>query len=667
MAMTHHFPTSVTKGFGQWLPQILSTQTLFGGLAMSITAVVATAVYESQCGGNLIKELTSHLLSRTSLGTVVPPEVTRSHFTDLPLPLTRVRADHTHGNCAAERNSASAFIDSLSAILGKTAYFIQRSRSDERNSRSGSRSYYWVKDLNASPAVFAPPDNSLSVFVDVDQFVDMPSFLTSHFVPTILYTFQPEQVARDEGEYSFTFDADNNVHYLVSGGGLYVHKVWNYSRDHIRLSRTFCGITYSMACYFIDRRRTGPDHELVMLTPVRKWTGIWAFLASFNIEGRPLERLEPAVNPDFLRLNVVKPSGLHVSTGRVGAYSQSCIRASYDDEIAAVSRTSKYPLTEAQVQSQSRKKFKDGLPLLLEFHRKCAGAKAAVVCPIADSIVRYEFDVDHFTPEAKCTVVPFMNPIVTGCYSPYRTKGNEEHAVETRVNAVRPDNAALQSTPFLIKCMEEFLEFLIPDPGQLHPVSAEEVRNRQSRPSQRRIIEDAEFRDPDDVVKSFMKCESYSGPNDPRLISTIDGVRKVSYSAVMYAAADVLKSAEWYAFGKTPLEIAFRVAAILRDKTRAVNTDFSRFDGRLSQILRDLELMFLLRAFRSCYHVRLDELHKSQYNLKAFATFGTMYETGTARASGSPETACFNSLANGFVAYLTRRLSHVPPSVAYSS
>nr|UQB76064.1 RNA-dependent RNA polymerase [Flumine noda-like virus 19] len=72
-------------------------------------------------------------------------------------------------------------------------------------------------------------------------------------------------------------------------------------------------------------------------------------------------------------------------------------------------------------------------------------------------------------------------------------------------------------------------------------------------------------------------------------------------------------------------------------------------------MLRELERIVLVRAFDAVYTPELHELHSSQFNQSAVGSFGSRYNTGTARASGSPETSAFNSLANAFVAFLTFR------------
>jgi hypothetical protein len=174
------------------------------------------------------------------------------------------------------------------------------------------------------------------------------------------------------------------------------------------------------------------------------------------------------------------------------------------------------------------------------------------------------------------------------------------------------------------------------------------------------------------MIKMFMKKEAYAEPKDPRPISTINGVDKGEYSKFIYTFSDHLKTCQWYAFGKTPKEIAERVCAVLEGAKRAVNTDLSRFDGRVSQVLRELEKLILMRAFHPSYHSQLLELHRSQYCLHGVGTFGTEYETDYTRCSGSPETAAFNSAANAFMAFLALRTTRrngafLTPAQAYAS
>jgi len=583
------------------------------------------------------------------------PDAVRSTFVSLPFNELRAAQDHTHGEAASNRTSASLFIDRLGASLGRNTYFVQRSLSDTRVSREGSREYYWAKDLTIKPEKMVIPTNPLVAMVDVDQYIDMPNFLVENVCPTIIYTFQPERVSRVESNYSYTFDEKNNVHYNVTGGGYYTHPVWNYSSDHFMASKTFMGIPYKTAAYLVDRRKTAPDHEVIMLTPIGHWNGLGAIAVRLWLYGRELLRLSPYVGDKFLRLKSSSLQGVMVSTGTTESLNSAYTTAAIDDTIAAVARTSTHPLTMPTVLSFVGGERGQGAALL-EYHRSKQSHHADIVCPVEASTRRYQFHPPSYDPIAKPSMVAFMSPLVNDAFCADMTKSNEVKSIQGRIVDVKPKE--LKLTNFLSRAMLEFAELLIPEPHNMDPVGYDEVLDRQNRPSQRRILRETEAIRPDRRINMFVKKEPYSNIKDPRAISQINGVDKREYSMYMYAFEKVLKEHKWYAFGHPPKDIAARVAEICGlAKVNATNSDFSRFDGHGSNMMRELERILLMRAFRHKYHDEVAELHKGQYNLDARATEGTWYETFYSRASGSPETSIFNTIVNAFVAFLAFRMT----------
>jgi len=582
----------------------------------------------------------------------------RNSFNDLPMMVLPPLEGHTHGVAAADRSSASNFIDRLAGMIGRSAYFYQCSNADLRNDRQGSRTWHWSKDCTVQPSEFKLPENPLIAMVDVDHYIDMPTWLVDYHHPTILYTLQPHAVSRVASNYSYTFNSDNEVMYRVSGGGGFTHMVWNYSKDNLLLSLTFMGIPYRTVSYLVDRRQTSPDHELVMLTPTARWGWKGAFLARCWLTGGVLKRLNVVQERGFTRLMSSSLDGVKVSTGQVGSFASATVDAVVDDTIAITARCSDYKLTMPQVMSYVEGKREIAAPLL-EFHRAKVLTKPDVVCPVKEAIHQYQFYPHLYDETAKPGMVAFMSPLIHGAYVPDQTVGNEKQAVQGRVTSVRP--ALLPLSPFLSKVMKEFATLLIPDDAkwQLDPVDDDEVMDRQSRPAQRRILGLAEASLPDRRTSSFVKKEPYANVKDPRMISTINGPDKREYSKFMYSFETVLKRQAWYAFGMTPVRIADRVVEVLARALMATNTDFSRFDGHGSNLMRELERIVILRAFRVQYHSALLELHRSQYNLKAYAKLGTKYETAFARLSGSPETSIFNTLVNAFVAFLALRKTKV--------
>jgi len=598
------------------------------------------------------------------------PEHLRSHFTSLQFSRVKPSPGHTHAVSACDRTVASTFIDRLGPLVGLEPYFVQRSRTDERKNRLGSRVHFWSKDLNVQPEEFMPPEYSLLAMVDVDQYVDMPSFLCDNFRPLVLYTFQPSQVSRTSSEYSYTFNKYNRVEYRVTGGGLYEHSVWNYSHDNIMVYKSFFGIPYKAATYGIDRRITSLDHELVLLTPLSMWTGMFALFARVLLFGRSLVRLN-LVHGAFLRLKVHSMEGFLVSTGKVGEYAQATVPVEVDDTCKTIAETSKYDFTLPQAVSLAGGDKTAGA-VLMQWNRALVdgnldatlpSSKPDVVCPVSDSIRLYHFDPPSYDPADKPIVVPFMSPLLGDCFVPANSLTNIQHGVQERIEKVKPGQLIM--TPFLHQVMLEFVELLIPEPNQIDPVDVDFLYDQQSKPTQRRILETLL---PGDYIKrvvaAFVKKETYGELKAMRLISQICGNDKAAYSLFIYAFTEkVLKHQPWYAFGKTPQQIALRIAEVCGLAVEDVsNSDFSKFDGHGSNLMRELEALVLNRAFRHQYKEEVLKLHRTQYGLKAFVQTPdpmdlVTYDSEEARLSGSPETSSFNGVVNAFVSYLQFRLN----------
>jgi len=602
-----------------------------------------------------VQEFVMSYLLPFSTQPALKPEIIRSRFMSQPIAKLNLVPDHTHAQSAGDRSRASAFIDAFGPVLGLVPFFVQTSRSDERKGRMGSRVPFWSKDLNTHPAPFSPPANPLFAMVDVDHHVDMPSFLCDNFAPLIMYTFQPSSVARISSEYCFTFNARNEVTYRVTGGGCYHHMVWSYAPDNILVVKTFCFVPYKIASYCVDRRCTSEDHEIVLLTPLALWTGFKSVLVRMFLSGVPLERLQVA-NGKFTRMLVfTKKDGLVMSTGHVDSYAVANVPADVDETLSTIARSSKYDLSLPQATSHTEGDKVAGA-VAMDYHRsQQLEVKPPVVCPVSESVRAYHSNPVTYDPSDKLLLRPFMRPFLLDCFVPTNTLATEENAVAERVVNVRP--AELPQTPFITMCLKEFVEFLIPLSHQLSPVDYDYLMRHQTRPAQRRIIEVSQGLDPNRICESFLKKEPYVDVKPGRLISKINGPDKVQYSLFIYALTEcVLKLQEWYAFGRSPREIAERIAKICQNASSHVtNSDFSKFDGHCSNLVRDLERMVLLRAFRHEFHETLIDLHESQYRLKAYTTRGVKYDTCYARLSGSPETSTFNGITNAFVSYLERR------------
>jgi len=595
----------------------------------------------------------SSIVHSTMTRPIINNPTMRTTFMDTQLIEHRAVLNHTHGESAAARSSGTSAIVRISKLLGCVPYFLQMSASDQRAGRAGSREYYWAKDLAVEPAKYDPPDDALLGIVDVDYYMNMPWFLGKNRKPVMLYTFCPDDVCGVYENYSFTINADSEVCVNVTGGASYKHKIWNYGVDVLLAVATCFGVPYSACLYNVDRRRLSTNRYLVFLAPIGSWT--WAApLVSLCYDNR-LSYMN-YVHGQFTRLDILSKGSHMRATGRVDTYSSALVDVQVDDAIAAMARIHALPLGIPTIQTlliqdedTPSSVTKMRASALVEYHRMKAPSKPSIVYPTADAVRTYTPFNSEYNSDEKPSMVPFMAPVIHGCFSPSQCRANDEFAVTERVIKLQNDT---KPTPFEERLDDEFLSFLIPERGVLVPCDIDEVYRRQDRPSQRVLLEEAAVTgDPNRLIKSFLKKEAYQEPKPPRVISTINPADKLEYSQFTYAFADFISDAPWYAFKQTPIEVAETIGDIAINSQNIVNSDIHRMDGNVNMYCREFEKKAMLRAFIRAYHAQICELLRSQYTQLGVTAFGVWYETFWSRLSGSPETGVFNTMLNARGAY----------------
>lgn len=608
-------------------------------------------------GNSCLSAWVGFLISRVSQPRIAAA-TTRSIFINTPIVKNFKAANHTHPESACKRNEASNFMELFAGLIGKQPYFLQRSASDQRHHRDGCRTYHWSKDISADYADYSPAISDLLCIVDVDMYMDMNLLLIETFQPVILSTFVPTTVACDTGEYSFTFDENNNVVYKVSGGATYTHLLWNYGADMVTV-KSKCWWGYKYHIYTVDRKNSDPHHQIILLTPVKRILSPIIDIMWW-LSNETLSRLKVVVQVGgsyFTRLDVMTQNGLMRATGRPNEYLSAKITAHDDDGLASLARASKNTeLSPATVRTIVKDIGQSESAVLTEYHRHKVGKICPTVYSVPVSVYNYQYDPAHYAPE-KPSLTPFMSPFILGCYAPDKCLNNDKAAIVGRVEKVKP-SADIVLDQKMLRYVDEFARQLIPQPHVGAPLDIEDVYAKQNRPSQRMILHRAAMIADtvvEEAIQSFQKAEAYGKINDPRIISTIPGKNKMNYSRYLYAFNHVLRHQKWYAFGKAPIEIANTVVAICSKASSVVKTDLSRFDGRVSKVLRTLEKIVMVRYFQEYYNAELIEIMATQQNQRAITTYGYKYDTGTTRLSGSPETADFNSMDNAFMAYMAKR------------
>jgi len=480
-------------------------------------------------------------------------------------------------------------------------------------------------------------DRDLIVMVDVDYYVDMPNFLLEFDKPVLLYTFTPSTAGKDVGEYKYRFNSDNTVDYLVSGGGHYVHPLWDWSGDALRVVRKdVTGMfTLEYATYAIERRQMDPDHSLILLTPLNRFSGISSWFLHEQLAAQDLCRLEPA-QEGFTRLKINDVDGLKISTARVGQYSSATVFCETDDSIFNDAVTRKGDISNAAIclamrneKHEGKDGSEQGNKILWAYH-KTSYKPTDIRIDLTSGVHRYQWvdrrgQVDF---DAKPTMVKFMEPLVDGAFAPDKCLGNDQRAIDFRVEILKTDR--VETIPYKVsKCMDDFVKLCFPNGPMLSPVTMDEVAERQTRPSQKKQMEEYLDYDVDTRATMMAKGEVYPYPKDTRPITMMDPRDKLDLAQFAYPLTDHFKKFHWYGPGKTPDKLSGRVAHICHDALAFVDSsDGVHLDGHINVVPRELYRRIMAAGFTPKWLSAMYDAVKRNYNKTVRSKFGESYWTG---------------------------------------
>jgi hypothetical protein len=672
--------TTTPIKYQKWLLAIL------GALALRRVAQAWWRRHKSPIGASIATQLIDKTISRGELQSSAQRQV----FVETPIVRSEFRpAGHTHPESAANRSAGTATAALVAQSLGLNPYYIQMSKDDERKGRDGARSFHWDKDLAVKSQPFKlDTKKDCGILIDVDYYVDMPHLLATHPGTYLLYTFQPTAAAEHEGEYTFRFKENQHVEYRVSGGAVYDHQVWDYSKDTITVKDP--GVLMdTVSCYHIDRKMMDKHHCVILLSLIATFKVPTFVPLDMVLSGGVLSRLEPFRHGHVI-LDTVHKDGMYRSVAlNNGIYAVTLPRHKFDS-VYATAMSSKVGLTPALVSSNINQASLSGLPAerlppgydkIIACHVRL-GVRSVVPVVVSpdEAILPILYSHDDF--DAQPTLKAFGSPITEACYGHVRSIFSDDKCIFHRVEKFQDtaeDGGAppteKEIPPSIATAMQQFLEFMIPVPHTGSPADYDEVYARQDRPSQQRKLFNAEV--VGDFARamwtSFQKVEPYQKVTEPRNISQAEDKVKLEYSTFIYAfQQEVMADLDWYAFNKTPQEIAARIVVILSGAEHAVLSDANRWDGHIKRIMRVLERCAMLRHFRPEFHEVINELMDKQINLTGRTAEGRKYESAFSRGSGSAETAVFNSLENAFIAFLawmrtSKNGRYLTPEEAYAA
>jgi hypothetical protein len=614
-------------------------------------------------------------LERMTVPTMVPP------------------ANHSHPNSRAQANAGVAMCNTAVGFHGKLAYMVQKSRQDVAFGRPGSIFPFWGKDYGVAPGddVYDPSQH-IKTYVDTDYYVDMPAAL-QEFEPKYLVTISPDTAASDGPEMSFSWYRDGDKHMLhstFSGSATYTHQIWDYGKDTLTVLRTgtwartftycmvFCitsvlwstaVLSTSMALatiaslyahwryardvfvYLVVRCRIGQSRYLIGLLPYGCGS------AAHEPSGARLERLHP-IDGDWVHMVRHTKDGISHSIAHVG--STSCITVTdkeYEAAKAAI-ETSSSRGSASHIQNVTSLDGEAAF-LFLSFLRAGADRKTTPIFPLEAAVRRYQYPRDgKIDPLAGPSMKAFMRPIINEGFAPDECLNNDIRCIEERV--IKPQARALppyQESTQLLQAREAFLAQWRKHVTncRIHPVEPEVVLAEARTSKQRAAIIDALADIGGKVVhtlRSFQKKEAYTTPNDPRNITQMAPSDRICLARFWKAFHNKLKDQEWYAFSKSPREIANAVVRLCIEYPEVFDNDGNRFDGSLCHHLRETELLVLLATFERQYGDEIRAAWEKDTKRRVRTKHGHVYNSLWSRLSGSNSTSDGNSLISAYLDFV---------------
>lgn len=578
----------------------------------------------------------------------------------------RVVPAHTHGSLAGNRQNGLIFARTLALTTKRGVYDVQASKRSQTLGIPGVRSAYWCKDLDKTICSDPVPARPLYYIEDVDQHLMMDVMTGSD--PVLLFHMVPLKPASTSREWRYRFHEDGRLELHVNGNSApYMDYLWKYGDgfDCISWNFTYPFVHYTFwKCYQKDT--SIPDWKLTFIVPqvVGGPLACLAMSLKTSFARSPLTKFNPvndqrtlasiydpvesvtrvaAISPNVWTSQVYEPAQV-TAIGTLALTTVAPSAASYN------SRINKSELTQADTAIVDSNFSGDALTVSAPTKVN----KAFACLPL----LHYSFAGDDAVP---CPVgIPLCSSFVP-TYIPDRDLDTMEHAIKTRVIDLQQPPAPLDS--HVVDAFLEFLDWTFKNfKGTLVPYTVEEVAERQNAPRQRDNLNqglDLAEREPD--FKPFEKVEPYPYAADPRVITGVNPIHKLKWSAFVYAIADVLKTMTWYAFGKQQVEIASHVADICRDADSTQNGDLSRQDGRINSGVRGLEKLFIGYLFKPEFLELAYREHENAFG-NTCRYYGKSYKQHYSRASGDPETSCFNSMISAFIIYLAYKHANSPPT-----
>jgi len=624
-----------------------------------------------------VRNYLSSYLSNNNIGNNLSLARARNLRNDFLLkqPKSCTVKHNPHAYEAAQRRSCDDFINELAERHHLAIYSESNSTRDDDKGFDGSRLYYGGKDLHLPYRLDQLQPKHMVKMVDVDFYVDIDRLgrMAANTACIVLYTFMPRAVAKfaPSGSYSLkgtTFACE------FSPRAEFTHELWDWNRDIIEfdVSLDFIGWKRVKIICNLHHKPLECGRALVLIVPKTRvyYHGVLSNCVQANIGSlAPLTRLSSIDHGKGVYSLAVGESASLFQEGTNVVYSMpphqffNCIAAARTNHISIETLRAITGVKDAYHLRSLFKQIEPRTDMMMS-------TVTPGDCPRSYHPITTDGNNEGEPPGSVVTM-----PVVDGCVVAVRNESSDSMTIQERIDKPRPD--PFKAPPAdVLQYMKEFTNCIAKDchigrKRRHHPHTPEDVLEKTSGKKwddYKKAFDESLAEDRDDLIcKAFQKCEAYPSVKPPRNISNVDKRHVVRYLRYTLRVSALLKeNTAWYAFGHTPEVIAERVHEFCKQQPEINETDFSKFDGTIAELLRLLELMVYERIFDPEHHEELQSLF-NQTLFRDFRTkYGVCYNCGTGRCSGSACTSVGNSLINAFLCFVVLRRCGLSVSEAYA-
>jgi hypothetical protein len=490
------------------------------------------------------------------------------------------------------------------------------------------------------------PDNPLLTHIDVGNYCDNPLEGISKG-PVLLYTYNPTQHLVTNHEEFNSFWKDGLLHTRIRGGGEYKEKVWDFDVEIVTVEEAgnihVCEVTTLPHHVLND-----PYHKMVVVECVAVVKAAYYFLPL-----SPLRRWCPR-QCNSVNLMLVSGATPHYVLQRDGKLTQYEVPCEPFDMCADhATRTGvkcapgslkailgKHDCEEATeiVHACLSSGLKDTTwgNVVVFSRTDCAEYSGVKGSPL------------NLEPIDKPKVYPFGPNLLGESTAVAANDSNNEK------NTAAERNTLLHNKKRPGKIMDayakEFIGFM---PRKLVPQDPEEVIAAQTRKAQ--IARNKQHADNPGKRKglvTFMKTEP-AMKGVARGITQTTVHHQLEYGAYCRPMSEAMHQFKWYMPGSTPAEIDEAVTNFVTSET--LETDYSRFDARVSGWFVDVFRVIMTNAFGKKYTEHINELIDELSDQIVFGKHETSYNKGSATTSGAADTTLRNTVINAFISYCALR------------